>query len=243
MEQEYFGREGGGFRGQQICGTFIAPRAVFAGGVVPELVGSDFGEEVGFGRKDLGVEQFGFNGVMDAFDIGVSVGASGRIEAMLGAEGLLEGEMKAFRPIVDGVAIELRSQVGGDDDLVRIDAVVLEVFEETFNAEGGVGFGEFVTVGQELGAAGEFTNGVLEAGQAVALHLGPVEGNVGEVLHIHLEAGEGSISGFDGTEVIFTAVAALGRPGQLVGVNDALSGVMAQRQAKFLDEAASAKAG
>ncbi len=57
-----------------------------------------------------------------------------------------------------------------------------------------------------------------------------------------MAAGEGDISGFDGAEVVFAVVAALGRPSQLVGVNDALGGVMAQGQAKFLDEAASAEA-
>jgi hypothetical protein len=228
VEQEYSGGDGGGLSGQKICGVFVSTRAVFSGGVVPELVGGSFGEEVGFGGKDLGIEVFGFNGVVDAFDIGVGVGASGRIEAMLGTEGLLDGEMKAFGPVVDCIAVEFRAQVSGDDDLASIDAMLSEMLEEACDAQGGIGFGELVAVGQELGAAGELANGVLEAGQAVTLHLGPVEGDVGKVFHIHLEAGEGDVSGFDGPEVVFTAVAALGRPGQLVGVNDALGGVMAQ---------------
>ena len=67
--------------------------------------------------------------------------------------------------------------------------------------------------------------------------------DVGKVFQIHLEAGEEDISGFDGPEVAFTAVAALGGPSQVVGVNDALGGVRAQGQAEFLDEAPSAKAG
>jgi len=120
--------------------------------------------------------------------------------------------------------------------------MLLEVFEETVDTQGGVGFGEFIAVGQELGATGEFANGVLETGQAVALHLGPIEGDVGEVLHIHLEARERGIGGFNGPQVVLTLVAALGRSGQVMGINDALGGVMAQRQIKFLDEAASAKA-
>ena len=78
--------------------------------------------------------------------------------------------------------------------------------------------------------------------QAVVLHLGPVEGNIGEVFHIHLEASKGGISGFDGAEVVFPAVAALAGSRQLVGVNDALGGVMAQRQIKFFNEPARAKA-
>jgi len=65
------------------------------------------------------------------------------------------------------------------------------------------------TVGQELRAAGEFANGVLEAGPAVVLHLGPEEGNTGEVLHVYSEAGEGGIGGFDRMEVVFATVMAL----------------------------------
>ena len=180
---------------------------------------------------------------MNTFDIGIGIGTGGRVEPMFGTEGLLNGKVKALRSVVEGVAVKFRAQVGSNDDLASIAAMLLEVFEETLDAQGGVGFGEFVAVGQELGATGEFANGVLEAGQAVALHLGPVEGDVGEVFHIHLEAGERGISGFDGTQVVLTFVAAFGWTGQVMGVNDALGSVMAQRQIKFLDEAASAKAG
>ncbi len=56
VEQEYFGGDFGGFQGQQIDGAFIPTRTIFAGGIVPELVGGGFGEEVGFGGKDLGIE-------------------------------------------------------------------------------------------------------------------------------------------------------------------------------------------
>ena len=243
MEQEYFGGEVWRFECQEVGGALIASGTVLASGIVPELVGGGFGEEVSFGGKDVGIEQFGFDGVMHTFDIGVGIGASGRVEAVFGAEGLLDGEVKALGPVVDGVAVKFRAQVGSDDDLAGIDAVALEVLEEALDGEGRIGFGEFVAVGQELRAAGEFAKGVLEAGQAVVLHLGPVEGNIGEVLHIHWEAGEGGIGGFDGAEVVFTAVAAFRGSGEVVGLNDALGGIVAQRQVKLLDEAASAKAG
>jgi hypothetical protein len=231
VEQEYFGRDGGGFKGQKVCGALIATGGVLASGVVPELIGGGLSEEVGFGGEDLSIEQFGFDGIVNTFDIGIGIGTGGRIEPVFGAEGLLDGEVKALRSVVEGVAVKFRAQVGSDDGLTSIDALLLEVFEETLDAQGGVGFGEFVAVGQELGAAGELADRVLEAGQAVALHLGPVEGEVGEVLHIHLEAGEGDVGGFDGPEVVFTVVAALGRAGQLVGLNDALGGVMVRRGA------------
>ena len=99
------------------------------------------------------------------------------------------------------------------------------------------------TVGQELRAAGEFANGVLEAGQAVALHLGPIEGDVGEVFHIHLEAGERGISGFNGTQVVLTLVTALGRAGQMVVAEDAVQGIVADLEGKLGDETAGAEAG
>lgn len=243
MEQEYFGRDVWRFESQEVGGALVAPRAILASGIVPELVGGGFGKEISFGGKDLSIEEFGFDGVMDTFNIGVGIGAGGRVKAVLSTEGLLDGKVKALGSVVNGIAIEFAAQVGGDDDLVGIDAVALEVLEEAMDAEGRIGFGEFVTVGQELRAAGELANGVLEAGQAVVLHLGPIEGNIGEVLHVHLEAGEGGIGGFDGAEVVFTVVAALRGSGELVGVNNALGGIVAQRQAKFFDEAASAKAG
>jgi hypothetical protein len=242
VEQEYCGRYLGSFESEEIGGAFITARAVLASGVVPELIGCRLSEEVGFGGEDLSIEEFGFDGIVNTFDIGVGIRTGGRVEAVFGAEGLLDGEVKAFGSVVDSVAVKFRAQVGSDNGLASIDAMLLEVFEETVDAQGGVGFGEFIAVGQELGATGEFANGVLEAGQAVALHLGPIEGDVGEVLHIHLEAGERGIGGFNGPQVVLTLVAALGRSGQVMVINDALGGVVAQRQIKFLDEAASAKA-
>jgi hypothetical protein len=243
VEQEYCGRYLGSFESEEIGGALVAARANFASGVVPELIGGRLSEEVRFGGEDLSIEELGFNGVVNTFDIGIGIGTGGRVEPMLGAEGLLNGEVKALGSVVDGAAVKFRDQVGSDNGLASIDAMLLEVFEEALDAQGGVGFREFVAVGQELGTTGEFANGVLEAGQAVALHLGPIEGDVGEVLHIHLEAGERGIGGFNGTQVVLTVVSALGWPGQVMGVNDALGGVMAQRQIKFLDEAPSAKTG
>ena len=233
----------GSFAGEKVGRTLVTARTIFARGVVPELISRGLGEEVSLGGKDLSIEQLGFDGVMDTFDIGIGVGTGGRVEAVLGAEALLDAEMKALGPVMDGIAIELDAQIGGEDDWVGIQAVLLQVSQKAPDGEGGVGFGQFVAVGQELGAAGQFANGVLEVGQTVALHLGPVEGDVGEVFDIHLEASKRHVSGFDGAQVVLAAVAALGGPGQLVGVNDPLSGIVAQRQIELCNEPASAKAG
>ena len=82
--------------------------------------------------------------------------------------------MKALGPVVSSVVIKFGSQSGGDNGVVCVHAVLLEVLEKAFHAQGRVGFGAFIAVGQELGAAGELAKGVLAAGQVVALPLGPL---------------------------------------------------------------------
>ncbi len=230
------------FDGEQIGWAFIAARTVLARGVIPELVGGSFGEEIGFGRKDLGIEQFRFDGVVNTFNVRVGVGAGRGIEAVLGLKLLLDGSMEAGGLEMGGVAVKLASQVGGDDDAGGVEPVVFEMLEEAIHRKGGVGFGEFVAVGQELGAARKFANGVLEAGQAVGLHLRPVEWNVGEIFDIHLEAGKGRIGGLDGAEIVFAFVTALGFSGQLALAQDAVQGIVADFEIKLGNEAAGAKA-
>lgn len=207
------------------------------------MVGGNFGEEVRFGGEDLSVKEFGFDGAVNAFDIGIGVGAGGGIEAVFGLEVLLEGEVEAADSIITGIAIELRTQVGGEGDGGGVQAMIFEVLEEALDGEGGIGFGEFVAVGQELSAAGELADGVLEAGQAIGLHLGPVEGNIGEVFDIHLEAGERGISGFDGAEIVFAFVFAFWFTCKLVLAQDAIESVVADFKAELSDQPASAKAG
>lgn len=121
--------------------------------------------------------------------------------------------------------------------------MVFEVFEKTFHREGGVSFGEFVAIGQELGAAREFADGVLETRQAIGLHLGPVERNVGEVFDVHLEAGKRGIGCFNGPQIVFALVAALGFTGEVFLAEDAVQGVVADLEIELCDEAARAEAG
>jgi hypothetical protein len=236
MEQEDFWRDEGSFGSQEIGWAFVTAGAVFASGVVPKLVSGAFGKEIGSAIKALSIIELGFDGVVDTFDICIGIRAGRRIKGVLGAPALFDGEVKAFWPIMDGIAIELRAQIGGDDHLAGIHFVLVQMFEESFDGEGGVCLGQFVAVSQELSATGEFSDGVLEARQTVFLHLWPEEGNVGQVLHIHLEASKGSISGFHRAEVIFAAMSALGRSGQLMDIDNALDGIMAQGQVKFGNE-------
>jgi hypothetical protein len=149
------------FESREVGGALVVMGTVLASGIVPELVGGGFGEEISFRGKDLGIEQFGFDGVMHTFDIGIGIGAGGRVKAVLGPEGLLDGEVRALRPVVKGNAIEFAAQVGGDDELTGIDAVALEVLEEALDAAGRIGFVDLVTVCQERRTAGEIPPKVL----------------------------------------------------------------------------------
>ena len=56
VEQEYFGRDEWRFESQEVGGALVAPGTNLARGIVPELVGGGFGEEISFGGKDLGIE-------------------------------------------------------------------------------------------------------------------------------------------------------------------------------------------
>ncbi len=161
---------------------------------------------------------------MDALDIGVGIGSGWGIEAMGGAVLLFDGAMKAGGQIMHGVAIELDAQVSGDDDFFGFEAVVFEMLQEAIHGPGGIGFGQFVAVGQELSATGQLPDGVLEAGQTVGPHLRPVEREIGQVFDIHLETGEGGISRFDRAQIVFSLVAAFARAGQLVLADDAVEG-------------------
>jgi len=246
VKQEDLGRDFPGavlvFEGQQVQRTLVTTGAVLAGDIVPELVGADLGEEIAAMVEGLGIEELGLDGGVDALDIGVGIGTGGRVEAVPGSEALLDGEMKTLGPVVDSVAVELHAQVGGDDDLRGVDPVVPEVAQEALDGQCGVGLGEFVAVGQELGAAGEFADRVLEAGEFEGLHLGPVDGDVGEIFDIHLEAGERGVGGLDGAQVVLAPMFFAAGAGELVLAEDALGSVMTQGQIELGDEAAGAEA-
>ena len=109
VKQAYFGWDLGSFAGEPIGWTFKSARTVFARGIVPELVSGGFGKEVGFGRKDLGLEPFGFAAGMDAFDIGMGVGAGRGVEVVFG--------LKTAEPFAGGAARTLAGASGRLDAL------------------------------------------------------------------------------------------------------------------------------
>ena len=148
----------------EICEALMAsksagllyPREVFLRAASqPKLVSGRFGKEVGFGGKDLCIEQFGFDGVVNAFDVGVGVGAGRGVEAMFGLIFLFDGQVVCGSLIVGGAAVEFEPPIGGDDDLGGVDVMVIEMFKEPIDSEGGVSFGKLIAIGQELWAPQE----------------------------------------------------------------------------------------
>ena len=102
----------------------------------------------------------------------------------------------------DDATLELGTVVSLDVDLRGVDTTFLQVFEEAFDGELSVVDGERVTVGEELGTGGEFSDGVLEARKVEGSDAGVVVGDVVEVFDVHLEACEGFAGLFDSSEVV-----------------------------------------
>jgi hypothetical protein len=82
--------------GEEIGRSEVGARAVFAGEVEEVLVGGGGGDEGGSVVEMFEVEEFGFDGGVAGFDVGVGVWASGRVEAMEGTRGG-DGAVKAVR--------------------------------------------------------------------------------------------------------------------------------------------------
>ena len=242
MEQEDSGIEVRRFLFQEVQGAFPVPRAIFAAHIVPELIGGHFGKEVLGIAEVFQIVEFGFNGAVDAFDIAIGVGAGRRDEAMRGAKECFDSVGKAAVSFAVGGTIELAAVVGLDNDLIELDAVSLEVFEQAASGQIGVGEADFIGVGQELGAAGEFAQGVLKFRQVVAFHLRPVVGQIGEEFHIELEVGEGFVGGFESAQILFALMLATRFARETVLAQDAFDSTDAARQLEFVFEAFGAEA-
>ncbi len=108
---------------------------------------------------------------------------------------------------------ELRAIVGLPGEAAQIDTVAGQVNGELFGQEGGIGFGEFIGIAREAGAADRFAGGVLEARQSESCHGGPVMGNILEVLGIGRELAKELPVAFDRAELFFGGVLAFARAG------------------------------
>ena len=230
------------FLRQQLQRTAPATAAVLAGDVVPELVGVCLGEEVRSIREALRVEELPLDGAVHRLDIGIGVGTMRRVEFMLRSPLLFDGADETVGSEVDGIAIELGTEVGADFDLAQVNTVSGQVCEEAVDGQCCIGLGEFVAVGEELGADAALADGGLETWESLLLHLGPVHGQIGEVFGVHAETGEGLVSGFDGAQITFGLVTTFGFTCQAMDAEDAVDGVVAEGQTELGDEATCAKA-
>lgn len=241
-QEEDFGTEVRGALGEEFGRSVITTGAVLAGEVEEGLVGGDGGEEVRGVAEGFQVEELGFDGGVAAFDVGVGVGASGRVEAVRGAGGG-EGAVEAVGAVVDGVAVELAAEVGAHFEVGEVEAVLAQVRGDAGGGERGVGLREVGGVGEEERAGGFVADGILETGHAGLLHLRIVVGDVVEVFGVHLEAAEGRVRSFERAQVGFAPVLAGARLEQFFVAQDAVRGAFADGQFKQVHEAAGAEAG
>jgi hypothetical protein len=216
--------------------------AVFASEVEPGLIGGDGAEEVGFSVERLEVKKLGLDGGVEGFDVGIGVGPCGRVEAVAHA-GIKQAAMEAVGAVAAGVTVKLGSEIGADLDLIEGDAEAAQVLDEARAGKRGIGLGQLGGVGQEDGAGGLVPEGVLEPRQALGLHLGPVLGDVVEVLRVHLPAAQRRMLGLDPAQVRLAPVLLRAHPQQPLVAQDPVRGSLAHRQRKVLHQAPRPKTG
>ncbi len=101
----------------------------------------------------------------------------------------------------------------------------------------GTGLGK----GPEQQAAAHFASGVLDGGQIEGLGLGPVAGDIVEILGVGGDLLKDAPGGLDVGEVLFALIFALAFSQQTVLAPDALQGTMAEGEIELADETASAE--
>lgn len=117
-----------------------------------------------------------------------------------------------------------------------------QVHRELFSQEGGITFGEFVSVADESGAGDDFPGGVLEARQPKTVHLRPVLRNILQILGIDRELAKEFPVLFNRAQLFFSDVLFLAWAHQLVLADNAGNGIVAAAELEFLFKPLSAKA-
>ena len=97
--------------------------------------------------------------------------------------------------------------------------------------------------GEEEQAAAHLAGRVFDDGQIEGLGLGPVVGDIVEVLGVSGDLLEQTPGGFDVGQVLFALILSAAGMEQAVGAPDALQGAVAEGEIKLADEAASPKVG
>jgi len=146
------------------------------------LIERDLGEELGAGSKSFQVIELVFDEAVHGFDVAL-VGVSGGRDALMLA--LAEGGGEAGTgAVVLELADEFAAVIGLPSEVAEFDAAAGQM---SLNAGREAGAGRSRAAGgegQELQAAADLTGGILHAGQIAGLGLGPVVGNIVQILGI-----------------------------------------------------------
>jgi hypothetical protein len=106
-------------------------------------------------------------------------------------------------------ADELGTVVGLPDEIAERDAATREMLLNAGGEDGAGGNGTTLGKGPEQQAAAHLASGVLDGGQIEGLGLGPVAGDIVEVLGVGRDLLKDAPSGFDVGEVLLALIFAL----------------------------------
>src|SRR5258708_33535499 len=138
-------------------------------------------------------------------------------------------------------ADELGTVVGLPDQIAQRDAATIEVLLNAGGEDGTGGGGTALGKGPEQQAAAHFAGGVFDRREIEDLGLGPVAGDIVEVLGIGGDLLKDAPSGLDVGEVLFALIFALAFFQQPVLAPDALQSTMAEGKIELANETASAE--
>jgi len=192
--------------------------------------------EVPDGGEVLQVEEFGFDGSVDGFDIAVvAPGPDGDsfVDGSETLDGFLEAIAGAILPVA---ADEFGAVVGLDFDPLQVNPTGLQMVQEEVGEQAGVVGGFFPGIGQEHHAGADFPGGELDVGQAQGLHLGPVMGDILEVFGIDGQLPKELPVLFDFGQVFLFLMLLSSFLNQSIVLQDATDGLMGTGQRVFEDQ-------
>jgi len=213
-----------------------------SGDIPIDLIQVCFGEEVVEVEEVLAIVEFGLDAGVSAFDIGIGIGATRRIEAMLCAEDADgAGEILAIEPNL--IAFEFSPIVGLNDGCPQIDTLSFEVSKQALDSQFGIDGGAFGGKREPLGSGADIPDGELILGELQISGLRPIARLITEVFDIDLQALKGLIPLFDFAQVILLLILLPWATREVMVAQNAADGRKAARELKLIDQALSAKAG
>ncbi len=103
---------------------------------------------------------------------------------------------------------------------------------------GAGGSGAAGSKSQELQAAAHLTGGILHDGRIGGLGLGPVVGDIVQILGVGRDLLKEPLGGFEGGQILLALIFFAAAVDQAVCVPDAFQGAMARGKIEFVNEAA-----